>query len=327
MTSPNSTQHDSWHDSLPFTIPRRHRKQQRNMQQSTIYKRHVARHEKYAQLRDDPRGKVVRVLSLLPGMNLLVAPYDPKVHGSKSEQQKNQQPMSYFDSLVADANIISFGPTTTATATSPTPNLSFMSSALVTGVSALTAHTLWSKPSRTSSPFVRSSTVCSTTPSIVLTGTGDLRLLRSIPALKQQAVPSVLPFAALSTTMALGLPFIVRSQLEPGVMANAVAGLVGGCLVTATQGLSTTNMTRNILTARPSVSPVAHVALAVASLSLYDTATPHGTLATGLAGGASGAFTAMVTQSGSVPRQSMMHATFFILYRSLSQLVLPPTHA
>lgn len=322
---------DSWHDSLPFSIPHRRRKKKPSMlQESTIFKRHAARHERNAQLRNDPRGKAFRILSLLPGMNLLIPPYDPKLHGSKQTKQQ-QSSLLDFDALFADSNLISFG----THATTPQPTLSFMSSVLMTGASALTAHTVWSKPAvqHITSPFASSTTTaCSSPPpSIVLTSTGDLKVLRTFPALRQFAPRVPLPYhISHASIVALGLPFVVREQIQPGAMANIVAGLVSGCVVSVAQRIPSSTTTplgfRSMLGASANTisSPVPHIALAVASLSLYDAAISNGMWATALAGAISGALTATVRSPSAIPRHSMTHATFFVLYRSLYQSLLPP---
>ena len=47
------------------------------MNQSTIYRRHEARLARTYALKDDPRPAIIRVMSGLPGLRIIVPPYDP----------------------------------------------------------------------------------------------------------------------------------------------------------------------------------------------------------------------------------------------------------
>jgi hypothetical protein len=240
MPQTNKLTADSWHDSLPFAMPQRHRNHHRNhsnnnpkrfsMSDSTIYKRNEARLlQNQPSINDDPRPKAIRILSLLPGLNMIVPPYDPQLHGTRggggAAKNETPPPQELFDhALFPDANIMLFG----GAARSDSGNnaqrnhgLSLMPSIAITGIAAASAQVLFHRGggpvAPTSSPFARttnstmmtsqspscyhhhSSAASSPTASISLTSTGDLNLTK-------HRVAATTSGAAPSTTMTVSTP-------------------------------------------------------------------------------------------------------------------------
>lgn len=75
------------------------------MNQSTIYRRHEARLAKTYALKDDPRPAIIRVMSGLPGLRIIVPPYEPQSTTSsnmtmkeKQKQQHKQNPSKLISS-------------------------------------------------------------------------------------------------------------------------------------------------------------------------------------------------------------------------------------
>jgi hypothetical protein len=239
MPQSNKLTADSWHDSLPFAMPQRHRNHNRNhsnnpkrfsMSDSTIYKRNEARLlQNQPAINEDPRPKAIRILSLLPGLNMIVPPYDPQLHGTRrggaAAKNETPPPQELFDhALFPDANIILFGGAARSDSGNNTQRnhgLSLMPSIAIAGFSAASAQVLFHRGpvAPTSSPFARTtnstmmtsqSPSCyhhhsspsspTTTASISLTSTGDLNLT------KHRVAATTTSGAAPSTTMTVSTP-------------------------------------------------------------------------------------------------------------------------
>lgn len=243
------------------------------MSDSTIYKRNEARllHNQQA-MNDDPRPKAIRILSLLPGLNLIVPPFDPQVHGTRPRKNEKPPSMAELFDAFPDANVVLFGGAArtdagTGSIRNQYAGLSLTTSVAITGVAAAVAS--WAAPTTTpGSPLARSTSASRTvgnarmtssyyhhhsspTASIVLTSAGDLNLKHATTATSSNATAaapmaasrqaigtatkftSILHPSILQSVSGMALPFIVREQLGGSDMvANALAAFCGGCVHT-----------------------------------------------------------------------------------------------
>jgi hypothetical protein len=71
------------------------------MNQSTIYRRHEARLAKTYALKDDPRPAIIRVMSGLPGLRIIIPPYEPTTPQTTPTTNVEQQQENLSSNLLS----------------------------------------------------------------------------------------------------------------------------------------------------------------------------------------------------------------------------------
>lgn len=226
---------------------------------STIYKRHETRLHRNSALKDDPRPTPVRILSQLPGFRSFFLPYNPRIHGRRSDPQQVLTRPQHSAKNGADNNSMV---TTAASGVLPTILSVALSSGAAYYIIGLPRSTL-TPPIR--SPFLSNTTAVARTAiatsssvmATTATSTQDLLYLhnhRPMGTAAHWALPtrtaasSGMAFFTSITTLRLTVYEIIKHQQETGESSTASTVLASGIA-----GITTTIAT-NLLSGNPTIS-------------------------------------------------------------------------